>query len=163
MPVSTLKVGVARHETFHLRDGWLYKGLNSLSEDTSALNQVGVHHSLGLGTNMLKSMVYWMQASGLVKQRIKTTSMPIGFKLTEFAIELMDNDPFLEDPATLWLLHIGLVTNKDLATFWYWALTLQFRRHSAIHQSVTVKTKPIQSSKLFLASHTLQNKDSNYK
>ena len=39
---------------------------------------------------------------------------------TDFG-ELIDKyDPYLENPATLWLLHWKLCTNPDNATFYYW-------------------------------------------
>lgn len=38
----------ARHETFHLRDGWLFKGLAAVQADEFALYARDAHHNLGL-------------------------------------------------------------------------------------------------------------------
>jgi hypothetical protein len=117
----TNKIGIARHETFHLRDGWLYKGLTALAKDPMSLSEPGAHHSLGLGINMLKSMVYWLQAAGLVTVSREERNGPARYDLTDLALQIVESDPYLEDPGTLWLLHIGLATNQQLSTFWYWA------------------------------------------
>jgi len=57
----------ARHETFHLRQGWWFKGLNALSADPEALYAPDAHHQLGVGINMLRSILYWVQATDLVR------------------------------------------------------------------------------------------------
>ncbi len=111
----------ARHETFHLRDGWLFKGLEAIRGDECALSAKDAHHSLGIGINMLKSLLYWLHATNLV------TSQPTGarsrrpLRFTEIGEIVHAYDPYLEDIGTLWLLHIELASNRALATFWYWA------------------------------------------
>ncbi len=49
---TRLKPAFARHETFHLRDGWLYKGMDSIRKDGSSLFTKDAHHNLGIGINM---------------------------------------------------------------------------------------------------------------
>ena len=111
----------ARHETFHLRDGWLFKGLNALQADGSYLFAEDAHHKLGMGINMLRSLIYWLQATNLV-QLVKSrgSTKPL-LELTPLARMIWEKDPYFEDTITLWLLHIELCSNRSLATLWYWA------------------------------------------
>ena len=39
----------ARHETFHIRDGWFCKGLEAIAVDPQVLYTNDAHHNLGLG------------------------------------------------------------------------------------------------------------------
>lgn len=116
----TEKSRFAAHETFHLRDGWLYKGLKALQTDGASLNQRDAHHKLGIGINMLKSLVYWLQATNLVTAtQVRSTSKP-PLTLTPLAELILEKDTYYEDLRTLWLLHIQLCSNRELVTFWYW-------------------------------------------
>jgi hypothetical protein len=112
------KFTFARHETFHLRDGWIYKGLQATQIDNKALYQPDAHHHLGIGKNMLKSMVYWLQATNLLYPG-KSRGKP-EFNLTPLAKSISMFDPYFENIVTNWLMHIALSTNNSLATFWYW-------------------------------------------
>lgn len=71
---------------------------------------------LGIGSNMVKSLRYWLQAVGL-------TSEPSSGKRTQTFTELGEiifkYDPYIEEMGTLWLLHYKLATNFDDATAWY--------------------------------------------
>jgi len=111
----------ARHETFHLRDGWLFKGLNALQNDESYLSGEDAHHKLGIGINMLKSIIYWLQATNLVQGSEPKSVQRRKLQLTTLANVIFQEDPYFEDIRTLWLLHIELASNIILATFWYWA------------------------------------------
>ena len=117
---TTEQFKFAGHETFHLRDGWLYKGLKALQADGSSLHQQDAHHKLGIGINMLKSLIYWLQATKLVNvNQVKGISKPL-LELTPLAELILQKDTYFEDIRTLWLLHIQLCSNRRLATFWYW-------------------------------------------
>lgn len=114
-------VAIARHETFHIRDSWLLKGLNAIARDPLALSLPGAHHDLGVGKNMLSSIRYWVQATGLAAVSGPRVGGRIPLAWTDLAHFVIRHDPFLEDIATLWLLHIELASRRDIATFWYWA------------------------------------------
>ena len=114
-------ITVARHETFHLRDGWLLKALNALKDDPLSLSLPDAHHGLGVGKNMLASMRYWVQATGLAVPAGPRISHRVPLRWTELADFIVNRDQFVEDVATLWLLHLELASNRELATFWYWA------------------------------------------
>lgn len=117
---SATKWTFARHETFHLRDGWLYKALRALESDPTALYRPDAHQELGVGTNMLSSILYWVRATQLVEPEIQQKVQP-PLVFTPLGRLIFEFDPYLEDTATLWLLHTELASNRSLATFWYWA------------------------------------------
>jgi len=114
-------LAVARHETFALRDGWLLKGLEVIRHNPVGLSEPGCHHSMGVGKNMASAIRYWVQATGLATGAGKRQAGRMPLRWTKLAEFIIDRDPFLEDIATLWLLHFELASRKELATFWYWA------------------------------------------
>lgn len=107
------------HDTFFIRKGWLNKGLRNVNADAGVFmgskgNPMDV---LGIGANMVKALRYWLQA-------VKLTSEPAAGRkeqsFTEFGKVVFDNDPYIEEMGTLWLLHYQLASNKDDATAWYY-------------------------------------------
>jgi hypothetical protein len=126
----------ARHETFHVRDGWLFKGLEAVQADACALYARDAHHGLGIGLNMLKSLCYWLQATNLVQAvPAKGISRP-PLRPTRLATLVYAHDPYLEDLGTLWLLHLELAANRSMATFWYWAFNECTQRECTEEQLV---------------------------
>lgn len=102
------------HEKFVLREGWLTKGIRGVSEDNHLFSGNDGADKLGVGTNMVKSIRYWMQAFDLFDEDIKT-----GTQLNRIGEMILDKDLYLEDTFTLWLLHSRIAKNKDKATTWY--------------------------------------------
>ena len=107
------------HETFFIRKGWLNKGMRNVNNDPAVF--MGTNGNpmdiLGIGANMAKSLRYWLQAVNL-------TSEPNSGKreqtFTEFGRIVFENDPYIEEMGTLWLLHYQLAKNKENATAWYY-------------------------------------------
>lgn len=107
------------HETFFIRKGWLNKGMRNVNNDPAVF--MGTNGNpmdiLGIGANMVKSLRYWLQAVNL-------TSEPNSGKreqtFTEFGRIVFENDPYIEEMGTLWLLHYQLAKNKENATAWYY-------------------------------------------
>ena len=107
------------HDTFFIRKGWLNKGLRNVNADAGVFmgtkgNPMDV---LGIGANMVKALRYWLQA-------VKLTSEPASGRkeqtFTEFGKIVFENDPYIEEMGTLWLLHYQLASNKEDATAWYY-------------------------------------------
>jgi hypothetical protein len=107
------------HDTFFIRKGWLNKGMRKVADDPSVF--MGIHGNpidiLGIGTNMVKSLRYWLQAVGLT---IEPTSGTKTQRFTQFGKLLYQNDPYMEEMGTLWLLHYQLASNMKEATAWYY-------------------------------------------
>lgn len=111
----------AKHETFHIRDGWLYKGLRAIEQDPTIFLSEYAPETLGLGKNMVRALRYWMQATGLVEE---TSGNHTKIQSPTFFGQLVrTHDPYLENDGTLWMIHYYLVTS-GLATSWYWFFNL---------------------------------------
>ncbi|MGC9526398.1 MAG: DUF4007 family protein [Limnospira sp.] len=112
--VEGVKPVFARHETFHPRFGWLKKGFNRASEDEEIFKAEDAPVRLGVGKNMVASIRYWCRAFKLLEDD----------RPTDFGKRLLSDggwDPFLEDPASLWLLHWRLLQPPCSAAAWYFA------------------------------------------
>ena len=59
---------------------------------------------------MVKSLRYWLQAVGLT---FEPTNGKKEQKLTPIGEIISDNDPYIEEIGTLWILHYCLVNNKE--------------------------------------------------
>ena len=97
--MNTLKF--SGHETFVCRHYWLKKGYDFIAHQKKFTADDAVVE-LGVGKNMVTSIHYWLRAFDIVDDKDN---------LTDLALHLLDDngwDPFLEDEATLWLLHYKL-------------------------------------------------------
>ena len=118
MYFNSKKVAFSRHESFTLRFGWLTKGFRAFEKDKNIFISDDAVVTLGVGKNMVNSIQHWLRASQLiVLEGDKKEVTPIGK-----AIFSEDNswDAFLEDEATIWLIHWLIATNPENATSWYW-------------------------------------------
>lgn len=102
------------HEKFPLREGWLTKGMQVIQEPSRVFTSDEGPDVLGVGTNMVKSIRYWMQAFKLIKEDAK-----VGSELSELGKVIFQYDEFIEDPFTVWLLHSQIAKNSARATSWY--------------------------------------------
>lgn len=113
------KVSFGRHETFPLRYGWLPKGFQEFQKDPHLFeNPDEATVTLGVGKNMVHSIRFWLRATGMLD--------PKAHAPTELGKRLLSEqrpkgwDPYLEDEATIWLIHWLLASNAELSTAWFW-------------------------------------------
>lgn len=118
MRLNSGTVSFGRNESFPLRFGWIAKGLKALKEQPGIFNREDATVILGVGKNMVASIRYWLQATGVVVRNRKTNALETT-RLGEIAIG-DGGDPYLEDEGTIWLLHWLLATNPVHATAIYW-------------------------------------------
>jgi hypothetical protein len=112
----------ARHETFHPRFGWLKKGFDKAVENPEVFLSEAAPNIFGVGKNMVKAIKYWCIAFKVLEE-IKEQGQRRWIGPTEFGQNLLGNggwDPYLEDPASLWLLHWHLLKLPCHATAWYY-------------------------------------------
>ena len=124
----------SRHETFHLRYGWLKKGYDAIVRDPHAFTRDDATVRLGVGKNMVRSIRFWGLAAKVYSADKKTkTARP-----TEMGRALLDDadgmDPYLERPDTLWILHWLVFAPPCLLPAW-WVLV-----NDALAGSVVVAT-----------------------
>lgn len=122
-----------RHETFPVRYGWLSKGFQAMTEKDG--NRIFESDEatvrLGVGKNMVTAIRYWLRACRMIE--------PVKNEPTDLGIAILSEnglDPYLEDEATIWLLHWLLATNAELATSWYWFFN-RFHRPEFTGQELT--------------------------
>ena len=102
---DTIKYTFSGHDSFQCRQLWLKKGYDYIQSKKS-FNDEDAVVKLGVGKNMVSSIRFWLKVFKIIDSKDNPT---------EFGKRLFDNeigyDPFLEDDASLWLLHYQLVKN----------------------------------------------------
>lgn len=117
--MSNTKIKIRGHESFYIREGWLRKGTIAINEDPYILSNLQVAiDKLGVGSAMVKSIRYWLQAAGLTVEKRGDKGKRYQVLSKDFGDILIKRDPYFEDLGTLYLLHYKLITNKELATTW---------------------------------------------
>ena len=129
------------HETFPLRYGWLKKAFDRVAKtENEPDNRVacwddGAIARFGVGKNMVASMRHWGSAAGILSELQRSPLI----RTTNLGRMLFDDedglDPYMEYPATLWLVHWQLTANP-VKTTWFWAFNhypaLTFEREHLI-------------------------------
>jgi hypothetical protein len=118
-PFNPSKVAFGRHETFPLRFGWLTKGYRAWCETPEGFDQDDSTVVLGVGKNMVTAIRYWLEAAQIVEVSQTNGFVPTTIGRTLFS-DSIGWDPFLEDDATLWLIHWLIASNPSGATAFYW-------------------------------------------
>jgi hypothetical protein len=117
-PLNKTSVSFGRHETFALRFGWITKGFKALGQDKGIFESDNATVTLGVGKNMVHAIRYWLIASQVIDADGQSLVMTQQGKLI-FDIKV-GHDPFLEDDATIWLLHWLIASNSKEATAFFW-------------------------------------------
>lgn len=107
------------HETFFIRKGWLSKGMKNVAQKPNVFvdkskNPMDV---LGIGANMVKSLRYWLQVTGLTEESKGKSREQC---LTDLGACIFKHDRYLEELGTLYLVQYKLATNPENATAWYY-------------------------------------------
>ena len=120
MRLDAAVAAFGRHESFPLRYGWITKGLRALDEDSRIFTQDDATVRLGVGKNMVSAIRHWLLATRIVEKddRQGLVVSPVGRIV--FPDDDDGGDPYLEDEATIWLLHWLMATNPSGATAIYW-------------------------------------------
>jgi hypothetical protein len=122
---APLNLVFARHETFHPRFGWLKKGFDEAVQEPEIFLKDDANVILGVGKNMVQSIRYWCSAFKILTDPARRDDTQVegrGFQPTRLGEKLLGKDgwdSFLEDPASLWLLHWNLLRPPCYATAWY--------------------------------------------
>jgi hypothetical protein len=150
------RTSFGRHETFSLRFSWLTKGYQAFRKMPEIFNADNATIELGVGKNMVASIRYWLRACQIIKADSSATT-EIGEAIFN---EKTGFDPYLEDEATIWLLHWLLASNSSVATSWYWFFNKYHKPEFTSQELVTslndfVKDVIIEGKKPSLA--TLKN------
>ena len=71
------------HESFFIRKGWLYKGLHGIQGNPELFTSKDAMEELGIGNNMVRSLRYWMQATGIAVEKLTKNHGKRGQFITE--------------------------------------------------------------------------------
>ena len=117
--MSSTKIKIRGHESFYIREGWLRKGIVAIKDEPEILSNVyEAIDKLGIGSAMVKSIRYWLQAVGLTEEKRGDKGKRYQELTESFGKVIFENDPYFEDLGSLYLLHYKLVSNKELSTTW---------------------------------------------
>lgn len=125
------------HETFAFRHGWLKKGFDHLQQDPEFFQRPDALVQLGVGKNMVRSIRHWCIATRIAEELPGTRGRSL--RPTSFGQRCFGDDgwdPYLEDDATLWVLHWHLAGPGTRVGTWYWAFN-SFREHSFTRAGLT--------------------------
>lgn len=103
--MEAIKYIFSGHDSFQCRQLWLKKGYDFVREGKS-FNDDDAVVKLGVGKNMVSAIRFWLKAFNIIDNK----DIP-----TEFGFRMFSEDgydPYLEDEASLWLLHYQLVKNN---------------------------------------------------
>ena len=133
------KAQFSGHETFPLRHLWLKKAYDQVTAaeggaaPKSIFTDAEAIVTFGVGKNMVGSIRHWALTCGILEEDGEV------FRTTPVADYLFSDesgaDPFLEAPATLWLLHWMMAGTPERSTTWFYVfnhLTIQTFDHEAI-------------------------------
>lgn len=142
------------HESFPCKSLWLKKGYDFVVEGND-FNSPEAVIGLGVGKNMVASIRFWLKAFGITDND----------ELTEFGHYLFDDskgkDKYLEDIATLWLLHFNLIFLEEATLYKLFFCGLQKERtHFEREQVLTyVKLRMVEAGKMTLFNENTIKKD----
>ncbi len=120
--MGSKKYKFSGHQTFAFRYGWLEKGVRGMLEIQNLFAREDALVLLGVGKNMVESIRHWCGVTRLIEENSeKRKAGSPTLKVSELGRRLLDEegwDPFLEDDASLWLIHWLLVSNPVIGTTW---------------------------------------------
>lgn len=117
------------HETFPLRYGWLKKAYDAVatieeSKRTKAIFLDGnAIARFGVGKNMVSSIRHWASATGIIEE-LPNSKLCLT-KMGEMLFDDKGLDPYMENPATIWILHWKLAAYPTKTT-WFWAFNYYY-------------------------------------
>ena len=142
------------HESFPCKTLWLKKGYDFVVAGDD-FNSPEAVIGLGVGKNMVASIRFWLRVFGIMEND----------KPTELAYYLFNDqngkDKYLEDIATLWLLHFNLVFSEEATLYNMFFCGVQRERtHFEREQVLTyVKMKMVEANKMTLFNVNTVKKD----
>ena len=113
------------HETFPLRQLWLRKAYFAVAEASgnvevakSVFSDDAAIRRFGVGKNMVSAIRHWSLACDVLSER-KDGVLELG-PIGRLLFGKRGVDPYLEKPATSWLVHWLLAGRASRSTTWFW-------------------------------------------
>ena len=152
--ITTIKYVFSGHESFPCKTLWLKKGYDFVVQGKS-FNTPDAVIDLGVGKNMVASIRYWLRVFKICEGDQPTW---LGKYLFD---ETNGKDKYLEDLATLWLLHFSLIFFNEATLYNMFFCGLQRERtHFEKDQILTyVKLRMVEAGKIMLFNPNTVKKD----
>lgn len=152
---SNFTLRFSGHQTFALRYGWLNKAYNILNYNGKSDEELVV--SLGVGKNMVDSIKYWTEMSGLVPLNVKAN---LRSKYTTHLTEIFNKyDNYLEMNVSTWLLHYFIQKNFIELSFSRWYFNFCNKQFFDKNELVKDLINWLESENLKIPSETTIQKD----
>ncbi len=108
------------HQTFAIRDGWLYKGLRLANEEPERFADPDLADWLGVGKNMAKAIEHWTLATGLAERDMEAGTNTKVLQPTKLGEMIWKHDRYFLLPGTWWAIHVQLIHHPMHAYSWHW-------------------------------------------
>lgn len=111
---KVVKPRVKGHGTFILRDGWINKALSEVAKkgNERVFTASDATDIFGIGSNMVTALRYWIQCFNLLDE----SKASKGAFLSETGQLIYDNDSYLQDIFTIWIMHSNIARNYKKAS-----------------------------------------------
>ena len=113
----------ARHETFHPRYGWFRKAYAFVGDNPRIFVRPDAPVQMGVGKNMVRAIRFWGTAAKLITEnpdsRPRRSASMVQTDLGDKLFGEDGWDPYMEEPATLWLLHWLLLAPPCSLPVWW--------------------------------------------
>ena len=151
---KSVKYTFSGHESFPCKSLWLKKGYDFVVAGND-FNSAEAVIGLGVGKNMVASIRFWLKAFGITENDQLTW---LGNYLFG---ESKGKDKYLEDIATLWLLHFNLVFSEEATLYKMFFCGVQREgSHFEREQVLTyVKLRMVEAGKMTLFNENTVKKD----
>ena len=149
-----MKYTFSGHESFPCKTLWLKKGYDFVVSGND-FNSPEAVVGLGVGKNMVASIRFWLKVFGITENDKMTWPGDYLFD------EISGKDKYLEDIATLWLLHFNLVFSEEATLYKMFFCGVQRERtHFEREQVLTyVKLRMAEAGKMTLFNENTVKKD----
>jgi len=104
------------HQSFHLRSNWFPKAFDAIENNIDIFSKKGLVDAidrLGIGSNMVMSLRYWLRAFNIAERKGNN------YFLKENAKVLYKYDRTLQNLFSKWILHIWFCENSAIWQMYY--------------------------------------------
>lgn len=149
-----MKYVFSGHESFPCKSLWLKKGYDFVMVGNN-FNSPEAVIGLGVGKNMVASIRFWLKAFGI------TENDQISWLGDYLFDDVSGKDKYLEDIATLWLLHFNLVFSEEATLYKMFFCGVQRERTHFEREQVLiyVKLRMVEANKMTLFNANTVKKD----
>jgi hypothetical protein len=155
---KNVKPVFGRHEKFTFRHGWLQKGVDATLDNPTIFSKDEALVTLGVGKNMVRSIRHWCQAVGFLDE-IESPGRAQALGPSALAANLLlvnGWDPFLEETASMWLIHWQLVSNQERSLVWYLAFSAYLETEFTKKQLIAYLTRQFEQMNIRTTGGTIK-------